>query len=166
MTTDPTVPSPLSPEEIAEQIERDIVAIKVAAMEYEDSADACDTPGLAAFRLRRRTQARHLRGAAGRIAALLAELERLRGARERLVADAVMEAIEQTIKLCDTHERERRPMEDRCVDYAGILAGAEKYAEQQARARSSLVPDTPTRRETEREMDELRHNVVDFEVES
>jgi hypothetical protein len=42
------------------------------------------------------------------------------------IQNAVMEAIERTIKVCGEHERTKVPREARAVDYAGILRASLK----------------------------------------
>lgn len=56
--------------------------------------------------------------------ALRAEVGTLREDRQTLALHACMEAIEQTIKVCDAQEREGMPFEIRAVDYAGIARAA------------------------------------------
>jgi len=60
--------------------------------------------------------------------ALLAAEVKDSGAAESAMEAAVMDAIEQTVIVCDTHEKEGVPMEARVVDYAGILANAKAAA--------------------------------------
>jgi hypothetical protein len=58
--------------ELARLATADVAELNSAAQEYEDSADACDTPALAGFRRRRYARAKALRAAAERIAQLVA----------------------------------------------------------------------------------------------
>lgn len=50
----------------------DIKVLRATAQEYDDSAEACDTPGLARFRAARRLRAAELRAIAERFAQLVA----------------------------------------------------------------------------------------------
>jgi hypothetical protein len=71
MTTPSDAPRPALGE-LARLATADIAELNDAAQEYEDSADVCDTPALARLRRRRYAKAEALRGAAKRIAQLVA----------------------------------------------------------------------------------------------
>jgi 2-polyprenyl-6-methoxyphenol hydroxylase-like FAD-dependent oxidoreductase len=71
MTATPDAPRPALGE-LARLATADAAELNSAAQEYEDSADACDTPALAGFRRRRYARAKALRAAADRVLQLVA----------------------------------------------------------------------------------------------
>jgi hypothetical protein len=134
MSPTPTHP-PTPPREATSEIdELDVALLYACAVEYEDSARACDTPALARFRAQRTQTAARLREMAECIGALVTALRSSEAARREVIPCGV--CLGRPLKsgrecICGgigTEQAEMQGLRSRCFDLEATVESVREVA--------------------------------------